>query len=274
MRPTTKSAQRRAPPGRAPRIVPISSFRCAIRLKRDGRRHGDTGWRSPRRSSIEMQQACAVRRGVGHRRRTSRRARQPAGARAVLRRFRHGAPRRPCVIGQRSSGEPPNVLGRCLPAARRQHTAASPFARAAAPAPSPFAAAHRARRMNGRRPRRSSGSAARRPAPRRRPHRPRYIPGDTRMPAAGNAHPTVPLSRSAAASAAPAGSRIRTRRRSSRPSRSSSITGPPAPASVPTSCSSTTKADAPLSAPFHSGRTQCARRRISQGTPCNSQASS
>jgi hypothetical protein len=47
---------------------------------------------------------------------------------------------------------------------------------------------------------------------------------------------------------------------------------------VPTSCSSTTtKADAPLSAsirPSHSGRTQCARRRIFQGTPCNSQASS
>lgn len=179
------------------------------------------------------------------------------------------------VSGQRSSGEPPNVRGRCLPAARRRHTAASPFARPAAPAPRRFAAAHRTRHMNGRRPRRSSGSAARRPAPRRRPHRPRYIPGDTRMPAAGNAHPTVPLSRSAAASAAPAGSRIRTTRRSSRPSRSSSITGPPAPASVPTSCSSTTtKADAPLSAPFHSGRTQCARRRIFQGTPCNSQASS
>lgn len=272
MRPTTKSAQRRAPPGRAPRIVPISSFRCAIRLKRDGRRHGDTDCRSPRRSSIEMQQACAVRRDVGHKRRTSRRARQPAGARAVLSRFRHGAPRRPCVIGQRSSGEPPNVRGRCLPAARRRHTAASTFACPAAPAPSPFAAAHRTRHMNGQRPRRSSGSAARRPAPRRRPHRPRYIPGDTRMPAAGNAHPTVPLSRSAAASAAPAGSRIRTTRR---PSRASSITGAPAPASVPTSCSSTTtKADAPLSAPFHSGRTQCARRRIFQGTPCNSQASS
>lgn len=95
------------------------------------------------------------------------------------------------------------------------------------------------------------------------------------MPAQGNAHPPVPLPRSAAASAASAGSRIRTTRRSSRQSRSSSITGAPALASVPTSCSSTTtKADAPLSAPFHSGRTQCARRRIFQGTPCNSQASS
>lgn len=273
MRPTTKSAQRRAPPGRAPRIVPISSFRSAIRLKRDGRRHGDTGCRSPRRSSIEMPQACAVRRDVGHKRRTSRRARQPAGARAVLSRFRHGAPRRPCVVGQRSSGEPPNVRGRCVPAARRRHTAASPFACPASPAPSPFAAARRARRMNGRRPRRSSGPAATRTGP----------GPDTSQethPCQRNATPIRP-------SRCPDPRRLRRHR----PARASvrhggrrgrrarpPLLGRPHRHPCRRAAARRRRRLTPrfplLSAPSHSGRTQCARRRIFQGTPCNSQASS